>query len=85
MFLLLIEIVELIIQKSSDFNIDLNARDKNDETAFNVACENKSSKMIKMLVQKSAEFHIDLNVKMKMGQLVFTGNVGLVGNPELKE
>ena len=54
-----------LIQKSAEFNIDLNAKDKYgtdrmfDRTAFHLACENGHSKIVaEMLIQKSAELNI---------------------------
>ena len=49
----------MLIQKSTELNIDLNAKHMLfDRTAFHLACENGHSKIAKMLIQKSAEFNI---------------------------
>ena len=62
----------MLIQKSAELNIDLNAKDRMfDRTAFHLACENGHSKIAEMLIQKSAEFNIELNAKDKYGTTAF--------------
>ena len=48
------------MQKSVEFNIDLNAKDRHGKTGFDYVFRNGSSKMKKMIIQKSAELNIDL-------------------------
>ena len=53
------------LQKSDEFNIDLNTKDIVGKTAFHLACNNGHSKIAEMLMQKSVKFNIDLNTKDK--------------------
>ena len=62
-----LKMVEMLIQKSTKFDIDFNAKDEHGSTSFHYACEKGDSKIAEMLIQKSAEFNIDLNAKDKNG------------------
>ena len=55
------------MQKSAEFNIDLNAKDENGKTGFQRACEN-FTKLAEILIQKSTELDIDLNAKDNSGK-----------------
>ena len=66
------DIVEMIILKADEIEIDLNAKAINannysyhsdKETAFHLACENGHFKTVEIIILKSAEFDIDLNAK----------------------
>ena len=46
------KIAEMIVQKSIELNMDLNARSKDGETAFICACRKEQSKIVEMLMQK---------------------------------
>ena len=59
------KIVEMLIKKSTEFNIDLNAKDVFGETAFHHACRNGHSLIVETLIQNSTEFNIDLNAITK--------------------
>ena len=52
-----------MIEKSAELDIDLNAKNANGETAFNLACYKGESAIIEVLIQRSAELNIDLNVR----------------------
>ena len=41
----------MIIKKSNELNIDINAKDYNDCTAFHLGCENGHSKIAEMLLE----------------------------------
>ena len=56
-------IVEMLIKKSTNFNIELNTKDHWGRTAFHIACLNGNSKILDMLIQKSIESNIELNAK----------------------
>ena len=55
----------MLKQKSAEFNIELNAKDKYGTTAFHLACENGHSKVSEMLIQKSAEVNITLGLLLQ--------------------
>ena len=57
------KVVSILIQKSSELNIDLNAKIISGWTAFHMACINGHSKTAEILIQKSAGLNIDLNSK----------------------
>ena len=56
-------VIEIFIQNSIKYNIQLNAKDKNRCTAFHVACKNGHPKIAKLLIQKCDELKIVLNKK----------------------
>ena len=51
----------MLIQKSTDFNINLNAKGDHGQTVFHFACKNGKSKIAEILMKKSVEFSINLN------------------------
>ena len=58
----------MILQKSKEFNIDLNAKTTNGMTALHYAVKNGDTKLVEMIIQKSTECNIDLNAKNKNNQ-----------------
>ena len=66
-----LKMVEMLIQKSTKFNIDFNAKDEHGSTSFHYACEKGDSKIAEMLIQKSSEFNIDLNARHEDGKTAF--------------
>merc|ERR1712012_933439 len=74
-----IKMAKILIQRSAEFNIDLNSKGKNGITGFHYACELENSKVVEILVQKSTEFKIDLNAKDELGHTAFR-NVCYMGN-----
>ena len=65
------KVAKVLIQKSAELNIDLNAKDQYVRTAFHYACIWGHSDIAEMLMQKSAEFNIDLNAKDEDGMTAF--------------
>ena len=53
------------MQKSAEFNIDLNIKDIYGQTAFHVACKNKdtSRDTIHMMIENSEQFKLDIAAK----------------------
>ena len=51
----------MIMEKSVELNIDLNAKHKYGRTAFQFALEKKHLDIVEMFMQKSAEFNINVN------------------------
>ena len=62
-------IVEMLVQKCTEINIDLNAKDQNGMTIFHHACEDGDQRIVEMFVKKFTEglFNIDLNAKYEWG------------------
>ena len=61
----------MLMQKSTELNIELNTKDYNGWTAFHWACRNGHSKIAEMLIQKSTELNIELDSKDNMGLTAF--------------
>ena len=65
------KIADILIQKSVELSIDLNAKDSLNDTAFHLACMDANSKIAEILIQKSDEFDIELNAKDADGLTAF--------------
>ena len=52
------KIASMILEKSEDMNIQLNAKGVNDWTAFHLACRNGQTKIVEMLLKKAVGFNI---------------------------
>ena len=50
----------MLLQKSATFNIDLNAKDSDGNTAFELACKNGHLEVTRMLLEKSSELKIEI-------------------------
>ena len=65
------DLIELFIQNSTAFKIDLNSRDRNGRTPLHLVCERGQTKVAELLIQNSSEFNgkfnICLNTKDKNG------------------
>ena len=64
-------IAEMIIQKSTEFNIDLNAKDKSGRTAFHWAClsgHGTKSSIMEMMLNNGESFKIDFTATDNMGK-----------------
>ena len=61
----------MLIQKSTEFNIDLNARDEDGKTAFHFACRYGRKDVVEMMVYNTDFFKIDLKAKDKHGKTGF--------------
>ena len=66
-----IKVAEMIINKSAEFDIKLNAKDGAGKTAFLLAVEHGQTKLVDMFIQKFTEANIKLNVKDHTGKTNF--------------
>ena len=66
-----LKLVEMIIQKSTDVEIELNNKDNIGYTAFHGACENGHSKIAEILMHNNDKLRLDLNDKCKSGSTAF--------------
>ena len=57
---MVVQIAELLIQKSTKFNIDLNAKDEDGMTAFHSACFWGEKAVVEVLMKNSEIYKIDL-------------------------
>ena len=57
------KVVEMIINESIEFKIDLNTQTWTGKTAFHLACLNNKTKIVEILVEKQQIFGIDLTIK----------------------
>ena len=53
----------MLIQKSAEFNIDLNAKDEDGMTAFHLACTRGRKNIVEMIIDNAESFKIDLTKK----------------------
>jgi len=85
-----VEVITLIIEKSSEFQIDLNAKNVYGETAFFRACNRNMEgnsdmiSVVQLLLEKSGPFNIDLNSKNYRGYTPFMA-CSCLGNEALVE
>ena len=62
----------MLMQKSAEFGINLNAKDNiSGRTAFHLACAFGKTEIARMIVQKSTELNIELNNKNRYGWTAF--------------
>ena len=61
----------MLLKKSVELNIDLNAKDTADRTALHWACINGHFKIVEIILKKSTELNIDLNTANVFGQTAF--------------
>ena len=57
----------MLIQKSIEFNIDLNAKTNRGETAFHFVCYGGHETIVKMMIENAKFFKIDLTSKNNCG------------------
>ena len=60
------KIANFLMEKASDFNLNLTVSDNDGRTAFHFACLKGHSDIVQTLLEKSNEFNFDLNAKVKM-------------------
>ena len=77
-----LKIANMLISKSAELKIDLNAKGKLGMTAFNYACQEGQLKIVEMLVQKSADYLIEIDVKNNYGYTA-VHTAGLYGHSEI--
>ena len=61
----------MIIEKSQDFNIELNARGLDGRTGFHLVCQSGLTKTIECMIDNSVLFGIDLTIKDIWGRSGF--------------
>ena len=57
---MILQVAEILIQKSGEFNIKLNAEDKNGQTAFHMACDRGKTSIVEMMIANGKSFNLDL-------------------------
>ena len=62
----------MLVQKSADLNIDLNAKDQSGMTAFHLACFRGKKDIVEMMINYADSFKIDLVAKDLDGQTGFS-------------
>ena len=65
------EVVKLLLEFSSDLEIDVNALDFDGMTPFIRACAHGHLQVVKLMVNQSRMYHIDLNVPLKYFPRIF--------------
>ena len=65
------KIVQMLMKKSIEHSIDLNARDVNGNTAFHMACFFGKSNIIKIIEESANFYKIDLSAKNNNGNTGF--------------
>ena len=65
------EIVNLLVNSSKEFGIDLNARNDNGGTGFTWACRQGHTEIVNLMINSSKEFGIDLNARNDCGETGF--------------
>ena len=61
----------MIIQKSPEFNIELNAKDEDGQTAFHVASSYGNTKSLDIMIENSKIFGLDITLKDNNGRTRF--------------
>ena len=59
----IVKLINLMIQSSKYYDIDLNAVNGHGQTGFMIACLSGRTELVKILVNSSREFRIDLNAR----------------------
>ena len=62
------KMARLLIQKATEFEVDLNAKNWWDETLFHLVCKKGNFEIAEMLMNKSTELNIALNSKDQYGR-----------------
>ena len=55
-----LQVAKLLIQKSAQFNIELNARDNEGFTAFHLACMEGRTSTVEIMMNNAKSFKLDL-------------------------
>ena len=66
-----LNIAKILVEKSTELNIDLNAKDRLGCTAFHIACMQNQFKIVELFIQKSTEFNIKLDTRNKSAKTPF--------------
>ena len=63
--------VNILLQKSADLKIDLNAKDEYGYTAFHRVCSFENTNIVKMVIEKAEYSRLDLKIKSPTGKTAF--------------
>ena len=65
-----LDIVQMMIKNSaSTNNIELNAVDRENQTALHLACDRKKPEVAKLLIEKASELKLDLNARARYSNM----------------
>ena len=65
------KVVEIIIQKSVEFSIDLNAKSKDGCTGFHLVCAWGWKEIVKIMIKNATSSNLDLTARNNHGQTGF--------------
>ena len=61
----------MLMQISAKFEIDVNFRDRNGDTAFHNACRNRQKSIVQRIIQNETRCNFDFDAKDSYGKTVF--------------
>ena len=62
------KIAMVLMQKSTELEIDLNAKDIHELTAFHWACVNSETSIVEMMIENAKIYNLDLEAKDECGK-----------------
>ena len=65
------KMVNILIKKSSNLKIDINAKDYSGWTAFHNACSFRGIEVVEMMIENTESSKLDLRLKMNEGRTAF--------------
>ena len=61
----------MLLQKSKEFKIQLNAKDNKGQTAFHLACKRGKTSIVKIMIENSDSIGLDLRLRDNDGKTGF--------------